>query len=132
MNEDEIQEIYRQATENKWVYPQLFEALKNIGVDRYEVDVLKHEIKYVGGKESVVQAAPAGFKPPTLGGFDAIAFKKALTRSQKQEINYEQFLVEIAAAGISFYRVDMRPRSVTYHGVERRKKIVEPVPFPPT
>ncbi len=132
MNEEEIQEVDRQAKENKWAYPQLFEALKNIGIDRYEVEVLKHEIKYVGGKNSLTHQAPADFKPLTLGAFDATAFKKALTRSQKGETDYEQFLKEIAAAGISFYRVDMKPRVVTYHGENRRNKIIEPVPLPPT
>jgi uncharacterized protein YbcV (DUF1398 family) len=128
MDEAAIQQVYQEAAEKKWVYPQLFEALKKIGVDRYEVEVLKHEIKYVVGQTAVIHAAPAGFKPLTLGRFDAAAFKTALARSQKHETNYDQFLAEIASAGIVFYRVDMKPRTVTYHGEDRRNKIVEPVP----
>lgn len=128
MNEEVIQQIYKDAREKKWTYPQLFEALKAAGIDRYEVDVLRFEIKYVGGKTSIVHPAPADFKPLTLGAFDKAAFKIALTRSQKQESTYPQFLTEIAAAGIKWYRVDMAPRTVTYHGEDKRKKIVEPVP----
>ncbi len=131
MNDQMIKQVYQQAIENKWIYPQLFDALKQIGIERYEVDVLKHEIKYVGGNTSIVHPAPSGFKLLPLGKFDAAAFKTALTRSQKQESTYEQFLVEIAAAGVQFYRVDMGLRRVTYHGEDRRNKIIEPVPPTP-
>lgn len=128
MDEQSLQNVYAKAKEGNWAYPVLFDALKNIGVERYEVEVLKYKIKYVGGGTSITHPAPEGFTPLTLGKFDEAAFKTALTRSQKREINYEQFLAEIAAAGIVFYRVDMRPRVVTYHGEDKRHKIVEPVP----
>lgn len=131
MDEQSLQQVYKQSAENKWAYPQLFDALKAVGVERYEVDVLKYEIKYVGEKTSITHPAPAGFKALTLGKFDAVAFKAALTRSQKQESTYPQFLAEIAAAGIIWYRVDMKPRVVTYHGRDKRDKIVEPVPPSP-
>lgn len=131
MDEATIQSVYLQAREKKWVYPQLFDALKAAGVERYEVDVLKYEIKYVGGKTSIVHPAPADFEPLKRGAFDPAAFKVALTRSQKQESTYPQFLAEIAAAGIVWYRVDMAPRVVTYHGQDKRNKIVEPVPPSP-
>lgn len=128
MNDESIQLIYKQAKDNNWAYPQLFDALRDAGVERYEVDVLKCETKYVGGGTSIMHPAPAGFEPLALGTFDAAAFKTALTRSQKRESTYPQFLSEIAAAGICFYRVDMRPRVVTYHGKDRHDKITEPVP----
>jgi uncharacterized protein YbcV (DUF1398 family) len=128
MDEQSLQEVYKQAAEKKWVYPQLFDALKNIGVERYEVDVLNYKITYIGDKTAVTHPAPEGFKPLTTGAFDAAAFKIALTRAQKQETTYPQFLTEIAAAGIVWYRVDMKPRVVTYHGKNKHDKIVEPVP----
>jgi uncharacterized protein YbcV (DUF1398 family) len=131
MDEQSIQNVYKQAGENKWVYPQLFDGLKNSGVERYEVDVLKYEIKYIGGGAAVTHSTPAGFTPLTLGQYNEGAFKTALRRAQKQETTYPQFLAEIAAAGIIWYRVDMRPRTVTYYGADKRHKIVEPVPPSP-
>lgn len=128
MDEESLKNVYKQAAEEKWRYPQLFDALKSIGVDRYEVDVLKNEIKYVGEQTSLTHPAPAGFQPLSLGKYDAAAFKTALTRAQQQETTYPQFLAEIAAAGIVWYRVDMAPRTVTYYGIDKRNKLVEPVP----
>lgn len=128
MIEADLQRVYKEAGEKKWTYPQLFDALKNVGVERYEVDVLKYEIKYVGGKTSITHPAPADFTPLTLGSFDKTAFQTALTRAQTQQSTYPQFLAEIAAAGIVWYRVDMGPRAVSYYGVDKRNKIVEPVP----
>jgi len=129
MNDESINEIDRKAAEENWTYPQLFNALKKIGVERYEVDVLKHEIKYVGEGTSFMHGAPDGFQPLTAGPvFDKAALKKALARVQAKETTYTQFLAEIAAAGVPYYRVDMQPRTVTYHGQNRSQKLVEKVP----
>ncbi len=128
-DESTIHKLDQLARDNKWTYPQLFEALKNAGVDRYEVDVLKHEIKYIGGGATVPVAAPEGWTPlPRAEKFNAIELTQALERIQKGDTTYPQFLAEIAAAGVSFYRVDMHPRTVTYHGPTREDKLVEKVP----
>ncbi len=129
MNEEAVKEIDRQAAEEKWPYPRIFDALKNSGVERYETNVLTHEIKYVGGGTSFTQPAPDGFQPLSVGpAFDEPALKKALGRVQRGETTYAQFLGEIAAAGVPYYRVDMKPRTVTYHGQKRANKLVEKVP----
>src|SRR4051812_14141189 len=94
-----ISGLYKESAEKGWSYPQLFDALKKIGIERYEVSVLKHEIKYVGEGTSFV-ASPPGEFPPLIAGkkFDLAALKTALARVQRNETTYEQFLAEIAAA----------------------------------
>ncbi len=129
MDEKKLEELYRKAAKGNWTYPQLFDGLKNIGVERYEVKVPLHEITYVGGGKSIVHPAPEGFQTLTVGhAFDLAGIKKALGRVQSKETNYIQFLGEIAAAGVPYYRVDMKPRTVTYHGKNRTDKLVEKVP----
>lgn len=129
MTEEALQEVYKKSAEEKWKYPQLFEALKNIGVEHYETNVLTHEIKYVGGGTSITHGAPEGFQPLTAAKeFNEMALKKALVRVQTGQTTYPQFLGEIAAAGVPFYRVDMRPRTVTYHSINSADKLVEKVP----
>lgn len=126
---EEIRDIYKEALEKKWPYHYLFNSLKSIGIERYEVDVLNHEIKYVGQGGSIVEPPPADWVPLQAGEkFNLDGVKTAIKRSQAKEITYPQFLAEIAAAGIGFYRVDMKPRTVTYHGPGRDKHI-EPVPL---
>lgn len=125
---DDIQALQRRAIEKKWPYPYLFNALKALGVERYEVDVPTHETRFVGGGATLVQKAPDGWTPLVPAkAYDLDALKAALGRVQAGETTYGQFLAEIAAAGIGFYRVDMRPRTVTYHG-PKPYKLVEPVP----
>jgi uncharacterized protein YbcV (DUF1398 family) len=125
-----IHDIDKKALENGWTYPMMFEALKSAGIERYETNVLKHEIKYVGGGGSVTMPAPEGFTPLTAAArFDALAVALAIERIQKRETTYPEFLGELAAAGCAFYRVDMRPRTITYHGPTPQDKLVEKVPL---
>jgi uncharacterized protein YbcV (DUF1398 family) len=129
MEPNEIRAALKEAAEKKWPYPHIFNKLKKLGVERYETNVLTHEIKYVGGQTSFVDPAPEGFKKLTVGPrYDEAALKTALGRAQRQETTYAEFLAEIAAAGVAFYRVDMAPRTVTYHGPTPKEKLVESVP----
>src|SRR5882672_6164270 len=101
IDKEAIKEIYRKAAEEKWSYPQIFDALRDNGVERYETNVLTHEIKYVGGGTSFTEGTPAGFQLLKVGSkYDEEALKKALLRVQSREITYPQFLAEIAAAGV--------------------------------
>ncbi|MCG3205056.1 MAG: hypothetical protein KCHDKBKB_01773 [Elusimicrobia bacterium] len=125
---EKIRKMYQRAAEEKWPYPYIFNSLKSFGVERYEVNVLTHEIKYVGEGKSFVEGPPQGFSPlPAGAAYNLEALKLAIERVQRRETTYPQFLAEIAAAGVSFYRVDMKPRTVTYHGPGQHKH-VEKVP----
>ena len=124
-----IKALDERALAEKWPYPYLFNSLKALGIERYEVNVLTHETRYVGEGTSIVKGPPPDFMPLSVGEkFDTDRLKLALGRVQRRETTYAQFLAEIAAAGVSFYRVDMLPRTVTYHGVGRNNKHVENVP----
>jgi uncharacterized protein YbcV (DUF1398 family) len=125
----QIEAIENRSAAENWTYPQLFEALKNLGLDRYEVDVLNYETKFVGGGTAATKAAPIGWEPLRTGPWNKEGLQAALKRIQNQQTDYQTFLREIAAAGVSFYRVDFKPRTVTYHG-PKPYKLVEPVPAP--
>jgi len=128
-DQEQIKAVQERAVTEKWPYPYLFNSLKSIGIERYEVDVPTHEVKFVGEGASLSAPAPAGFNGLTVAPrLDPDGLKAAIARSQARETTYEEFLSEIAAAGVTFYRVDMRPRTITYHGIDRRHKHVEPVP----
>jgi len=125
---EDIKAVQERAVAENWPYNYLFNSLKALGIERYEVNVVTHETKYVGMGGSVMAPVPEGSKVLTVGEtYSEEAVQKALTRSQAGESGYEEFLAEIAAAGVPFYRVDMKPRTVTYHGVGG-KKLVEKVP----
>ncbi len=127
-NSEKIKSIYQKAAEKQWPYHYVFNSLKSIGIDRVETNVLTHEIKYVGEGTSLTETPPESFKPSTAAPiFNAEALKAAIAKLEKREIETIPFLDALAAAGVSFYRVDMRPRTVTYHGPTPRDKYVEKV-----
>ncbi|MFN0118479.1 MAG: DUF1398 family protein [Elusimicrobiota bacterium] len=128
MDQVNIEKILVKAEKEMWSYPEIFQAFKANGVERYETNVLLHEIKYVGGGESFIKKATGDFQALTAATeFNLEKLKLAIDQVQKREIDYGHFLAEIAAAGVSFYRVDMGPRTVTYHGPDRHK-YVENIP----
>jgi uncharacterized protein YbcV (DUF1398 family) len=125
---EKIQVIHQKAAEKQWPFHYVLNSFKAMGIDRIETNVLTHEIKYVGGGTSLVTAAPAGFMPLTAATtFNLEAVKTAVAQLENREIEFIAFLSALAQAGVSFYRVDMRPRTVTYHGPTPRDKYVENV-----
>ena len=125
---EKIKIIYQKAAEKQWPYHYVFNSLKAIGIDRVETNVLTHEIKYVGEGTSLTESPPGGFAPSTAAPvFNLEALKSAIAQMEKREIEHIPFLDALAAAGVSFYRVDMRPRTVTYHGPTPKDKYVEKV-----
>jgi uncharacterized protein YbcV (DUF1398 family) len=125
---EKIKSIYQKSIEKQWPYHYVFNSLKSIGIDRVETNVLTHETKYVGEGTSLTETAPADFRPLTASKiFDLRGLKAAIEQLEKREIEYSAFLDKLAAAGVSFYRVDMRPRTVTYHGPTPKDKYVEKV-----
>jgi uncharacterized protein YbcV (DUF1398 family) len=97
-----------------------------MGVDRIETNVLTCQIKYVGEGASLIEPPPEGFMPLTAATtFDVPRLKNACQQYETRAIDYVRFMSELAAAGVAFYRVDMRPRTVTYHGPTPKDKYVE-------
>lgn len=120
--------LLARAARESWNYPRTFDALKDFGVQSYDVDVPRHRIVYRGDGAELAEGPPPGFEVlPLADRFDSDAFLQALRRAQRRETNYSQFLREIAAAGVSRYHVDMAARTVTYFGVGGEEQ-VEPVP----
>jgi uncharacterized protein YbcV (DUF1398 family) len=119
--------IFKHAVIEKWSYPRLFDALKAAGVRYYITDVTHFEIKYFGDDATSIEKGPEGFTAEA-GEFDQEKVVEAIRRTQRKETDYLTFLKEIAAAGITRYRVDMQERTVTYLGQDPKNKYVEEVP----
>lgn len=128
MNFDQrITDVYQKAVPAQWTYPQLFNALKTAGVSSYHTDVTSHRIEYFGEGTSIVHDGPAGFKAD-VGNFNQEGVIAAIRRAQRRETDYPTFLKELAAAGISHYKVDMAARTVSYFGKDSKNQYVEKVP----
>ena len=75
---DQIKAVQQRAVAESWPYHYLFNSLKALGVERYEVNVLTHETKFVGMGASLVAPVPDGFRTLTVGAvYNEEALKKA-------------------------------------------------------
>jgi uncharacterized protein YbcV (DUF1398 family) len=124
---DHLNTIFKHAAVEQWSYPRVFDALKAAGVRYYITDVVRYEIEYFGDEESAVEEGPQGFRAE-VGVFNQAKVVEAIRRTQRKETDYPTFLKEIAAAGVSNYRVDMKDRTVSYYGHDPRNKYVEQIP----
>jgi uncharacterized protein YbcV (DUF1398 family) len=128
MDPNYIQALLRRSGSEQWSYPKLFDALKHGGVEYYVADVDRQRIVYYGGKSLYEQRLASGGDMLSIAPeFNKDALLQAITRNQRKESTYVEFLKEIAAAGIGRYRVDMHDRTVTYSHTPTEIH-VEPVP----
>ena len=125
--QDKIKDVYKQAMAGRWSYPQIFKALKSVGVRSYTTDVLHYTIEYSTDEETFRDTGPADWKV-TAGAFNQEDVIKAVQRIQRRETDYPAFLKEIAAAGIPKYYVSMTENTVSYLGADPKNKYVEKVP----
>src|SRR5262249_7858070 len=100
----------------------------NAGVTEYTVDTSSGEIVYKGGFGTWQKAKRASTPVKVNEQASKEAFETVLQRRMRKEMTYTEFLRQIAAAGIAYYRVDMASRSVTYYDLHSRAIHVQQVP----
>lgn len=129
MDKLKIEEIARISKIEKWPYPKTFNALKERGVLSYEVTVSNHQITYFGGQYSFQEQVPEEFQALEITkALNVDLLKKALENTRLKITNYEEFLKEIAQAGVHHYQVDMLKNTVSYFGTNSHESLVENVP----
>lgn len=117
-NPTQIEKIISESRIQKWPYPKTFDALKEAGVEFYEVDVSTCAITYHGGGRIWKEPEPKDFSVLSISkNFDVKETQAALERNRRKETTFVQFLQGIAKAGVGTYRVDMAERTVTYKGL---------------
>jgi uncharacterized protein YbcV (DUF1398 family) len=129
MDKNKIESIASISKAEKWAFPKTFKLLKDAGVSSYEVMTSKHQIIYYDGKQTYQEPPPKEFSSLEIAAdFSLEDLKKALKNVQTGQTNYEEFLKEIAQAGIHHYRVDMASHTVTYYGAKSGEEYAEVVP----
>lgn len=133
MNTQRVEEITRVSKAQRWPYPRIFAALRDAGVAGYSVEVATRDTVYRGVDGSTwSEPCPPGWSRLETGAvpFDAAAVAHALRRHAAEHTAYEDFLVDIAAAGVTEYNVDMRTRTCTYRSGQPGEEHVESIPEP--
>jgi uncharacterized protein YbcV (DUF1398 family) len=129
MDQRKIEEISKQSKAERWPFPRTFDALKEAGVEYYEVSTATHQITYHGGGMSFSEEAPSDFRSlPVAEKFSTIIIKQVIEKHSRGKTHYEEFLQGIAVAGVKFYRVDMLQRTVIYFGSHAGEEYAEKIP----
>lgn len=111
-------------------FPQVVQQLLEAGVERYHVDLIRHEtIYYDAAGHSHRETHPPVDLPPVNSVFDAGSVQNSIRAVQRGESNYIQFLQRIMSAGTSDYVAYLTGRQVIYSGRSGDFHI-EPFPQP--
>lgn len=125
---DEIEQIRNMAAKEKWGFPRIFAALKAAGVTGYQVDVATHATTFECDTGETILEQAQGHRLTVVDTFIAEQVRAAIEQHQRQATSYEQFLVDIAAAGVASYQVNMQQRTISYYAQNHLAQYVEKIP----
>jgi uncharacterized protein YbcV (DUF1398 family) len=117
-----VMEISKISKAEKWPFPKTLTALKEAGVEYYDVELKAAAIIYHGqGQEMTETGVPSLQNLPEVGTYDLKALKEAIHFHQVNRTPYAEIMGEVVKAGIVRYRVDVVGRSCTYFGKNGEK-----------
>ena len=111
-----VQETTRESLAGNMTFPEVVQKLAAIGVESYRVDLIRNEkTVFMPNGESIVEKLEyEGVSPATSFSFEGV--QVAVKRIQAKEIDYQEFLRQIMAAGTTFYMVYLNGKKVVYFG----------------
>ena len=125
-----IQKILTEAKQNRWPYPKTFDALKKEGVSSYAVSLSgSYSAVYQTANGVWEEEVPDGYKAVSAALiFDAQKVQKSIRDHIEKSTSFTEVLFELAASGVSHYKVDMAKRTVTYYNNDETGYYTETVP----
>ncbi len=118
MDTRKIQKISKISKEEQWTYSKTFNALKDAGVESYEVEIAQHKTTYLGGGKTFVEEVQGHKELKVAKTFNSSGVESVLRIHQAGKTDYPQFLNGIANNGVYKYIVDMSKRTVSYMGLK--------------
>jgi uncharacterized protein YbcV (DUF1398 family) len=115
LNKSIIKEVIAQLEDSSFI--EQFKKLRDhANVEYYEVD-LKEAIKTYTGPHHDVFVDKLNLPSMNFSHtFDETRIKTVLNRRRDRKTTYIEFLQEIAEAGVTHYKVDMKKNHVIYYG----------------
>lgn len=109
-------------------FPETIRRITVDGAEWYSANLIFGLTTYYGPDLSHHQTPWKEWAPPGIADeFCRDSVKRAIRASQAKEINYREFLRQIAAAGIVYYTVHLKGRKAIYFG-RHGDSFVEPFP----
>lgn len=110
------EECTKASDEERMSFPEIVGMLKEAGIERYYVDLVRHEKTYymADGASLVTSARPLAM--PAAVPFSASGVEAAVRAAQAGRIKYGAFCAQIAAAGCVAYLVSLAGARAVYYG----------------
>jgi uncharacterized protein YbcV (DUF1398 family) len=110
-----VAEMTRASDEERITFPQLVATLVAAGVERYHMDMVRHERAFYApdGSSELVSTHQS---PPAAQAFSAKDVDAAVRTIQRGDIQYREFCRRIAQAGCVGYHVFIAGRRTVYYG----------------
>ncbi len=112
-----LDECTQGALNGVTTFPETLMKIGPIGVERYYADLVRMEktFYFKDGRTYVVRLPVAGM-PALAREFDAVSVAKTIKTIQRGEIDYQEFLRLVVAAGCTAYAVFLDGRHAAYYG----------------
>lgn len=116
MNTEVMKKTTADSLAGTMTFPEVVARLSAEGVESYHADLVKLEKTfYLPSGETFVEAL--NFEPPQIGNdFSSEEVIAALRTIQARQINYQEFLRRIMAAGTTSYMVYLNGKKAIYVG----------------
>lgn len=97
-------------------FAEVVRRLSEVGVERYHVDLSRHETTYYLPSGDSHVSATGGPSDPVAEVFDGAGVERAVRAAQRGEIIFPEFLRRVRAAGCVGYFTQIAGRRVQYIG----------------
>jgi uncharacterized protein YbcV (DUF1398 family) len=117
MNVPILDECKNRSLAGTITFPEVVQQMAAAGVERYAVDLVRHETTYYDDKGDTHRSSHPMSEPPAIAvEFSPKAVREALHSIQSGAIQYPEFLRHIMAAGTVGYSVYIKGRKAIYCG----------------
>jgi len=129
MNIAEVKRVIEVSKQEKWPYPQTFQAFVEAGVTSYRTDLTDNVTVYYGDGDSYEDRhSTMAERLEIADRFQGDEVQKGLRHHQEHRTTYTDFLKTMAEAGVQYYMVDMASRKITYTSGRPDEAYTESVP----
>jgi uncharacterized protein YbcV (DUF1398 family) len=121
--------VINECTNKKLPFSEAIKQPREVGIERYYTDLIRlQKIYYSKDGESYIEQLSVENSPELSLNFDEIKLIEAIRANQNKQIDYQMFLKNIIAAGVSCYTVFLTGKQVSYTG-RYGETYVEKFPF---
>lgn len=126
MNHEVVKDCTRLSDEEKITFPEVTRRLSEAGIELYQADLLASTKTYYANNSAYIVNCSQKFKV-VADSFHLEGVIDAIRQIQLKQIQYQEFIKKIMAAGVIFYVVFIKGSKTIYFG-RRGEQHVEEFP----